>query len=178
MAHPRKVIRHAVTDAILAAATTAGTRVFPTQKLLYAMRLLPAIAVYTPSEKSTLDDTAPRELDRKLNLVVEALVASVENVDDAMDDIAEEIEAVMDADPYLSCLVFQSHLAETEAVSEPDGDRQIGQLTMTYQLSYRSDAFVAPTEPVDDLNTVEATYDLEGDQAPLDQNSDLIVVQI
>jgi hypothetical protein len=173
--HPRKAIRHAVANVILAAETDADDRVYATQKLLYPLRVLPAISVYTPREKSTLDETAPRELDRKLDVIVEALLEAGENVDDAMDDMAEQIERAMDTDPYFGSLVFQSNLIETETVSEPDGDRQIGQLTMTYTLSYRSDAFVETS--IDDFKRLEATYDLESEQAPLDQNIDLITVQ-
>jgi len=174
--HQRKVIRKAVAAAIVAGETAADERVYPTQKLLYAMRNLPAIAVYSLTEKSTLDNTAPRELTRIASVAIESIVEAGENVDDAMDDLAEQIEAAMDTDPYFSGSCFQSHLSETEMTSEPDGDRQIGVMVMTYEISYRTDAYVSPAV-CDDFKRAEAVYDLEGQQAPLDRQSDLITVQ-
>ena len=97
--HQRKVIRKAITAA-LDGETVAGSNVFSTQKLLYVQDDLPAIAVYAENESSTWDQTAPRELDRKPIFIVESIVDAGENVDDAMDDMAEEIEKVMDTDPF------------------------------------------------------------------------------
>lgn len=177
--HQRNVIRNAITAA-LTGATVAGANVFSTQKLLYVQDDLPAIAVYAQNETSTWDQTAPRELDRKSIFVVESIVDAGENVDDAMDDIAEEIEVVMDTDPFFKVATvasaYQSHLTASEMMSLEDGDREIGILTLTYQVSYRTDAFVAPTDP-DDFNTADATYNLGGEQDEADQTSDEITVQ-
>lgn len=173
--HQRKVIRKAITAA-LDGATSAGTQVFSTQKLLYVQDDLPAIAVYAQNESSTWDQTAPRELDRKPIFMVESIVDAGENVDDAMDDMAEEIEKVMDTDPFFGSEAYQSHLTSSEMLSVEDGDREIGILTLTYQFSYRAIAFVPPVAP-DDFNTADATYNLGNAQDPDDQTSDEITVQ-
>ena len=82
----------------------------------------------------------------------------------------------MDTDPYFSSTVFQSHLIQTDTEAEENGDEEIGVLTMTYQISYRTDAFVAPTDP-DDFVTAQAEYNLGNNQAPDDQTRDDITVQ-
>ena len=180
--HQRNVIRNAITAVLLAAKTDADDRVFPTQKLMYALRNLPAISVYSSTEKSTLDDTAPRELTRIALFTIESIVKSGEgvdegfNVDDEMDNMAEQIERAMDTDPYLGGQAFQSHLVETDAISQEDGDRQLGILTMTYQVSYRTFAFVPP-ENTDEFKTADTTYNLGNEQDPADQTSDEITVQ-
>lgn len=173
--HQRNVIRNAIVTA-LTGSTSAGTQVFSTQKLLYVQDDLPAIAVYAQNESSTLDQTAPRELDRKPIFLIESIVDAGENVDNTMDDMAEEIELVMDADPFFGGEAYQSHLTGTELISVEDGDREIGILTLTYQLFYRTDAFVPPADP-DDFNTADVTYNLNNEQDPDDRTSDEITVQ-
>lgn len=173
--HQRKVIRKAITAALVDK-TVAGSNVFSTQKLLYVQDDLPAIAVYAENETSTWDQTAPRELDRKPTFIVESIVDAGENVDDAMDDMAEEIEKVMDTDPFFGEEAYQSYLAGSEMLSAGDGDREIGILTLTYQFSYRTIAFVPPVDP-DDFDTADATYNLGNEQDPADQTSDEITVQ-
>src|SRR5918912_779283 len=108
MAHQREVIRKAVQGQLLAANTAAQDRVFATRLVPYRRMQLPAFAVYTPEEPvdPASQRTAPRELKRNLRLVVEAAVnegailraAPVQNVDDALDDLALDIERAIDAD--------------------------------------------------------------------------------
>lgn len=173
--HQRKVIRKAITAA-LDGETSAGANVFSTQKLLYVQDDLPAIAVYAENESSTWDQTAPRELDRKPIFIVESIVDAGENVDDAMDDMAEEIEKVMDTDPFFGEEAYQSHLIGSEMLSLEDGDREIGILTLTYQFSYRTIAFVPPVDP-DEFNRVKSTINLDNAQDPDDQTPDEFTVQ-
>ena len=178
MPHQRTVIRKAVVAAIKAANTLAEQRVFSTRKNLYGMRELPAISVYALNEKSSLDRTAPRELERIVSVDIEALVEKREDIDDEMDDIALEIETAMNLDPNFASEVKWSELTSTTLVSDPDGDRELGHVTLTYDMTYDSDAFVEPAlVDQDDLNTVHTDYDLGGTQAPADQESDTITVQ-
>src|ERR1041384_1222274 len=96
MAHPRKLARDAVTAA-LTNATAAATRVFPTRVDPIRNTKLPAISVSTTSEEIVPEksDTAPRELHRVVKLEIVGFVAHTSSVpvDDAMDAIAEQIEA-------------------------------------------------------------------------------------
>lgn len=106
MAHQRKLIRQAVVALLAGAGTAAGARVKGTRVEPNKAALLPAISVYTLSESTTSDSdmTAPIELTRELKLEVAGWVAHTDAhpVDDAMDDLAEQIEAAMASNYYLT----------------------------------------------------------------------------
>jgi hypothetical protein len=79
-----------------------------------------------------------------------------------MDDVAEQIEAVMDADTYLRSTVADSILMSCKMqVVEDDGrsDPLIGILVMTYLVTYRTD--VGATAD-DDFVTVDAQHQVVG----------------
>lgn len=106
MTHPRELIRQAVVATLVAANTAAGARVKSTRIEPIKKSQLPAIAVYTLSEDTQTDTEhfAPRELTRDLKLEIAAWVEHKDSypVDDAMDDIAAQIEAAMDANRYIA----------------------------------------------------------------------------
>lgn len=167
MAHPRKLIRQAVV-AQLAGATAAGARVQGTRVEPHRKSQLPAISVYTLREPVDLDasaGTAPRELTRDVKVEIVGWVAhsDANPVDDAMDDLAEQIEAAMDADPYLGGKAGDSVLEETVMqVLEDDGrsDPLIGIVTLTYSVTYRTSP--AAPDDLDDFNRVGATHQIVG----------------
>lgn len=152
MAHPRKLVRDAVV-AILKNATAAGARVYATRIEPIRKSPLPAIAVYTLSEETepTISNTAPRELVRIVKVEVSGFVAHSDAipVDDAMDALAEEIEAALGADRYLSGAAGDSMLESTiMQVREEDArsDPLIGIVTLTYAVEYRTTDIVGPLD--------------------------------
>lgn len=178
MAHQRMLIRKAVVAMLIAANTDAGSRVKPTRVEPHKKSQLPAIAVYTLSEDIDDElsrDSAPRELTRSLKLEIAAWVADSEavTVDDAMDNIAAEIEAAMDADWYLTdptqpsngSTAANSILIGTEMqVVEDDGrsDPLVGIVTLTFDVTYRTDS--ATNGAVADFSAAHATYLQPGGQ--------------
>lgn len=165
MAHQRKLIRQAVVSALANAATAAGERVQGTRVDPHKRSELPAIAVYTLSEAVEQADTSPRELTRDVRLEVAGFVAHTEAVpaDDAMDDLAEQIEAALDGQRFLGGLVAESVLTGTEmAVRADDGKsaQLIGVVTLTYSVTYRT----SPDTPAppDDFLLVGATHQIAG----------------
>ena len=171
MTHPRTLIRNAITTALLGN-TSAGTRVYPTRKTEHLESELPVISVYTLSEDSELV-IQPRELERVLRVMVECMVTSNTDVDLAMDDLSEEVEAAMDADYTFSLTAYESELKSTEMESVEDGGREVGILEMTYETRYRTDAFVAPTgdDATTEYDRSTVAIDLEGNQATADQTN-------
>ena len=164
MAHQRKLIRHAVVALLVSANTAAGARVKGTRIEPNKKSQLPAISVYTLSETSDDKDTAPIELTRELKLEITGWVSHSDAlpVDDAMDDLAEQIEAAMAADYYITNTVAAQMLEATEMqVLEDDGrsDPLVGIVVLTYSITYRTDQ---GETAVDDLVTVVATEDLVG----------------
>jgi len=166
MAHQRKLIRHAAVALLKGGATAAGARVQGTRIEPHKKSQLPAISVYTLSETTdpTSAETAPVELTRELKLEIAGWVVHSDAypVDDAMDDLAEQIETIMAADYWLANTCVAQLLESTEMqVVEDDGrsDPVVGIVTLTYSITYRtsegdtaSDAFV----------TVDAKHQIVG----------------
>lgn len=168
MAHARKLLRAAAVTLLVSADTAAGTRVHATRVDPFKKNALPAIAVYILNEEVDLESsegTAPRELKRIANMEIVGFVggATEAEVADAMDDLAEEIEAAMDDDPYIGATAGESILKETDIeIQAGDGhsDPLIGIATLTYSVTYRTSP-AAPAD-LDDFLRVEATHEIVG----------------
>lgn len=181
MAHQRKLIRQAVVALLVGANTAAGARVKATRFDPHKKSQLPAIAVYTTSEPVDLgasENTAPRELTRNVKVEIVGFVAHTDAlpVDDAMDDIAEQIEAAMDEDRYLGGKAADSILESTELeVVEGEGsDPIVGVVSLTYSVTYRT----SPAAPDDlqDFRSVDAKHRIVG-AVEANQARDEFVVQ-
>jgi len=161
MAHPRKLIRHAVVALLIAAATAAGERVQPSRVEPNRKGRLPALGVYTLNDPVDEDASSETEEAHEPELEIVGWVAHTDAVpvDDAMDDLAEEVEAAMKADPYLGGTAGSVRLVGTTMeVVEDDGrsDPLIGVVVLTYAVTYRVDQ-AAPAE-LDDLRSVDAKH--------------------
>lgn len=182
MAHQRKLIRQAVVALLISANTAAGSRVQGTRVEPHKKSQLPAVSVYTLSEPVAPESavTSPRELTRELKLEITGWVAHTDGipVDDAMDNLAEQIEAAMDVDQYLGGKAADSILEETEMqVIEDDGrsDPLVGIVTLTYSVTYRT----APAAPanLDDFLSVDATQKIAGGVPSTVSPNDQFIVQ-
>lgn len=165
MAHPRKLVRQAVVALLLAANTAAGTRVRGTRVETHKKNGLPAIGVYTLNDTVAEDRSTETEELHELTLEVACWVAHTDQVpaDDAMDDIAEQVEAAMKVDPYLGGKAGDLRLLQTEMeVVEDNGasDPLVGIVVLTYAVEYRSS--LTFDGPLDDFETVNATHELVG----------------
>lgn len=177
MAHPRKLIRQAVVALLAGANTAASTRVLGTRVEPLKKAQLPTISVYTLSEgvDPASAETAPIELKRDVKVEIAGWVAHTDalHVDDAMDDLAEQIEAAMDSDYYLGGAAADQMLESTSMqVLEDDGRSAdlIGIVTLTYSVTYRTSPANAEAFPTDAFVTVNATDKLVGgvsDTAPV-----------
>lgn len=175
--HQRAAIRHAVRD-LLIGQTSAGSRVHATRILPYRKHELPAISVYTLEESVDPEsrETAPRELDRRLQLEVAGWVAPAADLDDAMDALALEIEKAMHADRYLGGTVADSVLDGTTMGLHGEGDSQMGLVTLTYDVTYQTLAEEAPGD-LDDFLVADVTQNLRGSVHQDDRAQDEVVVQ-
>lgn len=162
--HQRQVIRETIRS-VLDGATDADDRVYASRMNPYRVTELPVLTVYSTSESVDDDSssTSPRELTRRLSISIEGWVVGNDESDDAMDDLAEQVEIAMHADPYLGGSVGDSILSSTSTEITIDGDREMGLLTMEYTITYRT---LAP-EPIsdaesDDYLRTDAVYTPEG----------------
>lgn len=165
MPHQRQLIRQAAVAALLDN-TSAQSRVSATRVTPFKKGSPPVLAVYTLTEEVDVEESlsrAPRELQRTLNLVVEGWVSPEPGnpVDDAVDALALEVEAAMDADPYLSSTAADSCLESTEVEVLQDGERLVGHVTLTYAVQYQT-KIPAEAPELDDFVTAGTTYQVQG----------------
>jgi hypothetical protein len=151
--HQRQRIREAVA-ARLVCKTSAGDRVFETRVVPFRRLELPAIAVYALSESSEDQQSAPRELKRTLSLTIDAAVKSGDNVDDAMDAIALEVERAMHADETFGGLASDSVLASTDIEVFEEADQFVGLVKLQYEVTYYTAAPDAADVVLDDLESI------------------------
>lgn len=160
--HQRNKIRTAAKE-LLINNTIALTRVFPTRVIPWATIELPAIAVYTLTEETRNDssETAPRELIRDLMLVVEAAISAGSTItpllDDALDNIAKEIEDVLAADFTLKDTCADCFIGSTEVEIIENGDELIGVITLKFKVEY-STYYPETVSGLDDFTTAQVKY--------------------
>ncbi len=180
MAHPRKLIRQAVVALLVSVGTAAGARVLGTRVDPHKKSQLPAISVYTLNDPVDEDASSTTEDAHELELEVAAWVAHTDAlpVDDAMDDIAEQIEAAMNGDPYLGNQASKVRLVgSTMEVIEDDGrsSPMVGIIVLTYTVHYRTD-LTAPA-PTDLFLSVKANQEIVGGVSDTVPASDQFTVQ-
>lgn len=172
MAHQRTLIRYAYIAA-LTGATAAGARVYNTRVDPHRKGALPALSVYTLGEESADTSSTPRELARAVRVEIAGWASGTDSgeVADALDVIAAQVEAVIDADPYLGGAASDSVLESTTIeIREDDGRSSplIGIVTLTYSVSY----YTSPAAPsLDDFIRAGAVHKFVGsteDGAPRD----------
>jgi hypothetical protein len=129
MAHVRKQARAALVAA-LTGTTMAGTNVDKAFSYVRATGQLPAILVTTPQENAEIDadDTLRRTLSTTIHLS-----AAGEASDDVLDDLAEEIEAILGLTTLGGLIKINNALVSTETSTDPEGEEVISVLSLTYQ---------------------------------------------
>ncbi len=165
MAHPRKLIRHAVVALLVGANTAAGARVQPTRVEPHEEADLPALGVYTLTDPVDDDASTQTEEAHEVELEIIGWVAHSDQVsaDDAMDDLAEQVEKAMKSDPYLGGNASEVRFRGTVMqVVEDDGrtDPTVGIVVLRYDVKYRSSLVAA--NPTDNFNRVNATTRIVG----------------
>jgi len=163
MAHQRKLVRHAVVALLAAASTAAGDRVLGTRVDPHKPGKLPALSVYTLNDLIDEEASSATEEVHELELEITGWVAHTDAVpaDDAMDDLAEQVEAAMKEDEFLGGKANEVRFAGTVMqVVETGNDPLVGVVVLTYFVTYRVDPF-APAE-LDDFLSVDASHEVVG----------------
>lgn len=134
MPHIRKQIRDAVQTAVTGLPTT-GANVFPSRARNLSSSQLPALLIYVPREEieETRGTAAARTQARAQEINVEGRVEEVtaEAVEDALDQIALEVEKVLN-DNELGGLAHFMTLRSTESDVTAQGKKHEGEITLTY----------------------------------------------
>lgn len=180
MTAQRKAIRHAVINILKTANTAAGARVEGSKVTETMPSKLPVIYVYTLDDESdpATHANAPRLLTRNVKIVIEALAGALAApampVDDALDDLGEQIENALGADLTLNGTVTDSVFEEAGMMFGKAGDRHLGRLMIlidaVYQKRWDRDGAAA------DLSRVDARTDV-GDLPPANEAEDRIPIE-
>jgi len=136
--HYRQTIREAVAALLLSIdATIYRTRIYP-------MTSLPAISVHINNERVTHENSGPLNAapryTREADLRIEVAHEAAADVDDAVDDLVAQVEALIGADVTLSGSVEESILTRTDLSVSGDGDTPYMIATLTYRVWYRTTA--------------------------------------
>ena len=138
MAHVRQSIRDNVVTAVTGLSTT-GSNVFRSRVYPLGTNKLSALCVYNNSEVveyNRLDRV--RDVDRTVDIVIEAYVRAVSNYDTSLDTICAEIEAGMASDVTRGGFAQDCKLTQTEFDFSDDADRPIATARLTYSIDYRT----------------------------------------
>jgi hypothetical protein len=183
--HPRKAIRKAAVAQIMGTATTfrtrANDRVVAARRAPWSIKNLPAIAVYTNTDDVSPDshDTAPLELEREVDLTVEAAIATSalepEQIDDRLDDFAREIEIAIQRDPGLGGVASYCRLAASEIIELEKGSESIGVVRLSFRTRYY-DPMTEVTEDLDDFVRADVSINLGNGQAVEDRSEILVTL--
>jgi hypothetical protein len=138
--HKRQAIRDAIVDG-LKGHTACGERVFSNRGRSFFANELPSITVYTESETSELLNYPEPKLKRTISLIVEAAAIQADHIDNELDDLCQEIEAVLKPAPRpaLGNLVQRMILQSTEIGLAEKGEQIMGSARMTFSVEYEGE---------------------------------------
>ena len=135
--HGRQAIRDAI-KATLLNNTACGASVFENRSSTLTALELPAIVIASETETSVPRDIGATAYVRKLTLLLEirAQATADSATDDALDNIALQIETKLRTNNNLGGIVFSLLLTGTTVAYSADGDSYTGHMTMTYEADY------------------------------------------
>jgi hypothetical protein len=137
MAHKRKQIRDRLAT-ILTGLPSTGANVFKSHVYPLNAAKLPGLLIYTDEEASE-PGAMQRTLDRFLTATVQGYIKPAAGaIDDALDAIAEDVEAAVEDDPKLNGLALFSSLESTTTEFNADGEKPVGIITLKFKIDYRT----------------------------------------
>lgn len=150
--------------------TAAGVRVFASRVTPYGHKELPALAVYTLSDRGTSGDAAQvPEFATVTTLTVEARVAHEEGWDDALDALCEQVEGALLEDAAFVAQFDKVAAFNTSVTFEDGGEHPLALAVMTFDLAYTvayqprvSDALEAVSIGVDAIDPADPNLQTPG----------------
>lgn len=136
MSTPR---RHQIREALrimLEGQTDAGDKVYSNRVSSFWRGELPCVSIYMRDEEATPREMAAKSYIRKGNISIEIHAEAKEDLDLKLDQIADQVETVIQADPSLGGNVLGSILTGTEIELSEQATTPIGVLVLSYQITY------------------------------------------
>lgn len=131
--HARAQIRNAIAQLCTGLQTT-GANVFPSRVFSLDPSELPSISVFTKDENVVTN--APTITQRKALAVIEGHAIADELIDDALDQIALELEEAMARPLIVDGKQLTTQLQGTEFDFTGEGEVKIGLVRLTYLIPY------------------------------------------
>lgn len=142
MSHVRKQIRARVVSRLLVSLSSlVGSRVYASRVLPLTSESMPAVCVYTPSEKPGSDESLSGSM-RNLDLVCDIYVAG-EDPDELMDEVSSRIEEDLygdkDGGRYLGGLAMGIMAPPAMATTlQGDGESLHGIMRLMFKVLYQT----------------------------------------
>lgn len=149
MSHQRHAIREALQTLLVAANTAAAGRVYinrtnplsqrPSSEAGSAQEELPAILIYTRNEAAEIFNVSPREYRRTVEVIIELVMAITETtgaIDNALDDFAEAVEAVILRDDTVTNTASDFRLVSSSMAIVEEGEIPIGAVQLVCEADY------------------------------------------
>lgn len=134
--HVRHQIREAAA-ALLTGLVTTGAHVYLSRVHPLSDGELPALRIYAAEEDSEpVNIHAPKLLERRLTLRIEACAKAVSDLDDTLDTISKEVEIALGVSPTLSGTARDSWLSGTELELSGEGELPLGVARLSYTVLY------------------------------------------
>lgn len=173
--HYRQRIRNAVAARLGDANTIAGGNVFTSRArpILEILQKREAVlSVYTADETSARSPDGYL-LERSITVSIEAAAGGGDDLDDVLDQLAEQVEAAIDADPTLDGLLTDDlELTATTSEISARGNQQVGAFRMDFEAKYLTergvDAALGPEPPTPTNLTISGTPTPAAYVMPLD----------
>ena len=138
MNHPRAAIREALADH-LKNKTDAKDKVFSNRNKPLFDNLLPAILVYAKSE-NVLEERFASDgfgaTKRELDIAIEAVISGDDNLDEALDKIAAQIESAFEDWEMPTRKADILKLKSTEIDTSIEGSKIYGAIRLNYSIIY------------------------------------------
>tara|TARA_R110000822_G_C15313081_1_gene493022 strand:- start:1631 stop:2074 length:444 start_codon:yes stop_codon:yes gene_type:complete len=136
MAHVRESIRNQITSTLTGLGTT-GSNVFKTRFFPLAETKLPAICIYSRSERSEYATiTIPRTVLHEVDFTVEAYVKAKADVENTIDDISVEVSEALATDVTRGGLAKDTRVIDFSFDFNAEGEQPIGIATFTIVVDY------------------------------------------
>jgi len=160
---------------LMAGVPSVGNRVFKRRHEPLRVQTLPAITVY--SEKDDNEPEASDSIDAVFthSMTVVGWVAATENLDDALDALALEIETAMASDKYLASTASMSVLTGSVYGEQITGERPMGAIALSFDVTYRIPDRGA-VSPIDEFKKAGVTTNVDGTQAPDDRLTSVVTL--
>ncbi len=134
--HARQALREAFADRLSGLQTT-GDSVFQSRTKDLETCWLPCLLIYSTEEMSKPASLGhPRRFNRQLKMVIEGVGETADDLDDLLDQMAEEIETAIGGDPTFCRQCKGAYLNETKIGLSTAGKRRVGVVRLEYIVNY------------------------------------------